>query len=322
MGPRLRLPCSGHTAWTKEQMKELEQALEREIGAAEQGIRQEQSQPLGPSDYRLSPELSQPAKLREKIQEGLRQLEKEDRQHYHPQEPEARRMKCDGRNRFGYNAQAVVDDQVGIITAAAVTNQENDIGQLVPMLKQAQENTGAPAGQNVADSGYGTGTDLLAVEQSPFQVVTAVVPSAGEDQPYHASQFRYDRPSNRLECPRGEKLHHERVRTRCQQQVQVFRCQNRACPVRELCSRDAKGRMVEIWDSREVLAAMRRKGASPEGQQAMKRRRETVERQFGHVKQHLGFRRWTAPGLAHARAQWAVLCLTVNLQILMKAKTR
>ena len=189
------------------------------------------------------------------------------------------------------------------------------------MLEQAKQNVGAPAEQNVADSGYGSGTDLLAAEKTEFNVITAVVPSAGRDQPYHSSKFEYDKQNNTLRCPRGEKLHLERERDRRNQRIQVFRCKNRGCPVRHLCSRDPKGRMVDVWESRDILLAMGKKLATPQGQQAMKRRRETVERQFAQAKQHFGFRRWTASGLKNAKAQWSMICLAINLQILMKRKS-
>lgn len=318
-GTKIQAACSGYTAWTKEQMEKLDRALESTIGVAEQSIQNEEGE-NSTTAYKLTPELSEPARLKEKIQEGLKQLEQDGREHYHPTDPEARRMKHEGRNRFAYNAQAAVDDKAGVITAAEVINQENDIGQLVPMLEQAKQNTGAAAAQNVADSGYGSGTDLLAAEQTEYNVTTAIVPSSRSDQPYHSSRFRYDKASNTLHCPRGEKMHLERERKRRGQAVQVFRCKNRQCPVEHLCSQDPKGRIIEVWESREVIEKMRRKLLTEEGKRAMKRRRETVERQFAQIKQHLGFRRWTARGLEHAKAQWSMLCLTINLQILMKKK--
>lgn len=316
-GTKIQAACSGHTGWTKEQMEKLDQSLENEIATAEQNITKERDE-LPNASYTLSPELSEPAKLKQKIQEGLKQLEQDGRTHYHSDEPEARRMPCEGRNRFAYNAQAVVDDKAGVITAVEVIGQENDVGQLVPMLERAKENTGASANQNVADSGYGSGTDLLAAQKTSFNIVTALIPSAGEQEPYHASKFHYDLTNKTLECPRGTKLDPKHERMRCLQRVQIFRCTNRECPVRLICCKDPKGRKVEVWESRPAIVAMREKLKTPEGKYALKRRREVVERRFGNIKQHLGFRRWTAKGLEHARAQWAMLCLTINLQTLMQ----
>ena len=47
--------------------------------------------------------------LARRDQKGLAQLAADGRGHYHPVEPEARRMKVNGGNRFAYNAQALAD---------------------------------------------------------------------------------------------------------------------------------------------------------------------------------------------------------------------
>ena len=68
----------------------------------------------------------------------------------------------------GYNAQAVVtEDQ--IIVAAEVTQEENDMKQLHPMLKRAQANLKAIAylqavGTALADAGYCSEANLLAAD--------------------------------------------------------------------------------------------------------------------------------------------------------------
>jgi hypothetical protein len=64
--------------------------------------------------------------LRQTVKSGLEALDRSGRGHYHRHEPEARRMQCDGKNRFGYNAQAVIDSHSGIAVAVEVTHQEND----------------------------------------------------------------------------------------------------------------------------------------------------------------------------------------------------
>lgn len=98
--------------------------------------------------------------MRENIRVGLEQMKQINRQHLHPGEPQARRMSCGGKNRFGYNAQAGVDDKAGIIVAEQVVNQENDTGLLVPMIEEAQQNCGSNQAVAVADSSYGAGADI------------------------------------------------------------------------------------------------------------------------------------------------------------------
>ncbi len=74
----------------------------------ELALAQENNEPVG---YRLPAGLAERQALREQVKAGLAQLAADGRNHYHPDEPEARRMKVGGVNRFAYNAQAVVDSQ-------------------------------------------------------------------------------------------------------------------------------------------------------------------------------------------------------------------
>src|SRR6267143_2018304 len=71
-------------------------------------------------------------------------------------DPDSRIMKDTATKEFvqAYNAQAAVDSQAQVIVAAAVTQEENDKKQLVPMLEQVKIMTGSQPQQATADSGY------------------------------------------------------------------------------------------------------------------------------------------------------------------------
>jgi transposase len=83
-------------------------------------------------------------------------------------DPDSRIMKTQAGYVQGYNAQAVVtEDQ--IIVAAEVTQEENDIKQLHPMLERAQANLKVIAylqavGTALADAGYCSEANLLAAD--------------------------------------------------------------------------------------------------------------------------------------------------------------
>jgi hypothetical protein len=51
-------------------------------------------------------------------------------------------MKVGDTNRYAYNAQAMAEEKEKIIVACEAARQENDIGQLVPMIEQSRENLG------------------------------------------------------------------------------------------------------------------------------------------------------------------------------------
>jgi len=259
--------------------------------------------------------------LREEIKQGLAQLQADGRSHYHPVEPEARRMKVGDTNRYAYNAQAVADEKEGIIVACEAARQETDAGQLVPMIEQARENLGGTA-QNtatLADTGYGAGADLQAAAEKGLNVL--VPPAEGKpahDNPYAAQHFHYAVPARTVTCPQGRSLDYEGHTTKRGQRVERHRCHCRDCPVRAQCTRDPKGRPIEVWPHREEVQAMRRRLQDPDLRALWEQRARIIEPRFGQIKQYDGFRRWTVWGWEGVKTQWTMVCATLNRRILCR----
>jgi hypothetical protein len=59
-----------------------------------------------------------------------------------------------------YNAQAVVDAEHQVITAADVNTTASDVANLIPMTEQATANTGTAPDQVLADAGYCSADNL------------------------------------------------------------------------------------------------------------------------------------------------------------------
>jgi transposase len=318
-GTKIQAACSGQTAWNKEKLQELLELLERELDQTEASVEKEDPSNDQPK-YRLPESLADKQALRQKVQEGLEQMKKVDRKHLHPGELEARRMSCDGKNRFGYNAQAMVDDQAGVIVAAEVTNHENDSGLAVPLIQQAQENCGQQAAVTVSDSGYGSGGDIAqAAEKGVNLLVRPAGDRAAKDRPYHAYHFHYDKARAVVTCPQNRELYFARHMKQKGQLVQIFRCEHMDCPVRAQCTKDQRQRrFVEVWEHTPAVQAMRAKVKQPAALAQLRKRGQTIERIFGHIKQHDGWRRWTVRGMESVKTQWALLCAAFNLRLLYR----
>ena len=276
-GTKIQAACSGPKGWSKEYMEKLLAQLDGALEEIELKVIQENPQTEAPG-YRLPAGLAERQALREEIKKGLAQLQADGRNHYHPAEPEARRMKVGDTNRYAYNVQAIADEKEKIIVACEATRQENDNAQIVPMIEQARENVGvAKAVETVtlADTGYGSGADLQAVSD-------------------------------------------EGQTTKAGQTVQRYRCHHRDCPVRAQCTRDPKGRQIEVWPHHAAVKAMKEKLEEPGVRAQWEQRSRIIEPRFAQLKQHDGFRRWTVWALEGVRAQWSLLCATLNLRILYK----
>jgi transposase len=320
-GTKIEAAASSRTGWRKEYMEQLLRQLEAAVDQFELQVVEENADVEAAPGYRLPAGLAERQALREQIQQGLAQLAADGRQHYHPVEPEARRMKVGLTNRYAYNAQAVADAQAGVMVACDVTRQETDTGQLVPMIEQARANLGlaAPGPLTLADTGYGAGADLQAAAEQRLPVLAPPLegqPAHGD--PYATQHFQYDAGQGIVTCPRGQVLDYEGHTTEAGQPIDRYRCHCAACPVRTQCTRDPKGRRIEVRLHTVAVQAMRKRLRQPEGQAQLARRREIIEPRFGHLKQHDGFRRWTVWGLAGVKTQWAMICATLNLRVLYR----
>jgi transposase len=324
-GTKLQAASSSHTGWSKEKMEKLLAALAEALAQTELEVAQANT-PEATAGYRLPPGLSERRALREEIKTGLAQLAADGRKHYHPLEPDARRMKVGQVNRYAYNAQALRDAEAGIITAESVSRQESDQGELAPMILQARENVGSAEAQpeTLADRGYGAGADLQAAAEAGLPVI--VPPADGtppKENPYAAQHFHFDAEKQILTCPQARALEREGGTTKNGRWVERYRCHHRDCPVRAQCSRDPKGRQIEVHAHTPVVQAMRARLRDPAVRARYDRRSAIVEPGFALIKQHDGFRRFTVWGLAAVRTQWSLLCATANLRVLYRQwKTR
>jgi transposase len=317
-GTKIQAAASTPQGWSQEYMEKLLGQLDAALDELELKVVAENADVDAPG-YRLPAGLAERQALRDQIKTGLAQLAEDGRKSYHPVEPEARRMKVGDTNRYAYNAQAVADAQAGVIVASEVTRQENDHGQLVPLIQQARENLGVAAQDTVtlADTGYGAGADLAAAAQHGLTVL--VPPAEGtpaKDNPYATQHFHYDPTRPSVTCPQHRTLDHEGHTTKDGVRVERYRCHHGECPVRAQCTRDPKGRQIEVRPHTAVVQAMRQALAQPLTRAQWRARSTIIEPRFGQIKQHDGFRRWTVWGLEGVKTQWSLLCATLNLRVL------
>ena len=118
-----------HRTTLEKKLKRLDEAITEIMQQTEQAAKQG-------GEYRLPEGLQERQQLRAKIEEQLQQLADNEEDHRQPEDPEARVMKCRTGTKFAYNAQAVVDEDSGLIVAADVVTEESDNYQLIPMLEQ------------------------------------------------------------------------------------------------------------------------------------------------------------------------------------------
>jgi len=319
-GTRIQAICSGWESHKVEDVRKLEETLNEEIKALEKQIEDANHEEASPTN-KLPEELEDRKVLRQRIRDALKVAGEEELRHIHEKEPDARRMKCDSGNRFGYNAQVVVDSKNQIIVAQDASNDENDLSQLSPMVEQARDNT-AEAVLTVADAGYSSGSELEKVWKEGIDVLVNLHPNQKVDdqREYHSSRFEYDELNDVVICPQGRHIPFYRIRNKDGKEIRIYRCVDtcRDCPVRDSCTKDRHGRTIEIGPGYKQLRQMNEKLRDERNISLLASRRYIVEPVFAQIKFHGQFRRWTFRGLENVKAQWSLLCSVWNLKVIYK----
>jgi hypothetical protein len=140
---------------------------------------------------------------------------------------------------------------------------------------------------------------------------------------FSKEHFRYDATENVYVCPLGEKLIQigtSKPRPTAEPDL-IYRCDNKVCPVRTQCSKDPRGRKVRRPPHEEARERQAKKQQDPRMAILLGLRKEIVEHLFGIVKTIDGFRRFTVRGLEKVNAQWALVCMGVNLRKLFALAT-
>ena len=184
-------------------------------------------------------------------------------------DPDSRIMPAPGeRTSFiqAYSCQAAVDDKAQIIVAADVTQQSADNDFAVPMVGQVAANTGRFPQKTTMDAGFFSGKAVRDLEA--FGVDPYICP----DRVKHGDR--------RSVAPRGR-----------------------------------------IPAGLSMKERMRRKLSTKRGRAIYALRKGVVEPVFGQIKQARGFRQFLLRGLRKVKAEWALICTGHNLLKLWRAMT-
>lgn len=323
-GTKVHANAAKERTYDAQDMKSL---LER----TEQAINDLEAQNVSGQDpvpVHLPDELRDKQVLREKVKEALKKLEAQDgARSLNLTDADAALMKGRMGIIAGYNAQAMVSPLKGtpkglFITAADVVTDPDDHKQLLPMLKQAEENTGEKARVTLADGGFHSGKNLETCAAEGHVVVMSEAQSKALEQPYHKDHFEYNKATDTYVCPHGHNLTFRglKKRSRAEEPVRIYRwssslCQT--CPAFGTCTRDARqGRALEIGPHEEALRNHREWMATKEAKAIYKKRKELPEPVFGILKEQRGARRFLLRGVQNVKSEWTLIVTAFNLRSL------
>lgn len=223
-------------------------------------------------------------------------------------DPESRMMTNKKRNvEPSYNAQFSVDAKHQIILANDVCQDGHDANQLIPQIKNVEENIGKlPEGTRIsADCSYSSGDNFQFLENKKLD---GYIPSRaqaqvlnGKEQTLKHDMYEYDWDTDEI-ILNGARLQFHKSRIKKNgKKVLLYKTKD--------------------WSVRRYVPAlfrerlrMKAKMATTEAKQIYSRRKCVVEPPIGNIKENLGFREFLLRGLNSVKTELNLVSIAHNLK--------
>lgn len=325
-GSKFKGNASIDASWTKDRCQKrdayLNQAINKLLKDCERADKQEQSQA---SFVHMKEELSDLKEMRKKIRTVMTELEEEKRNELNISDRDAIKIKSRQGNGAGYNVQVVTDDKHGIIVSADVVNTCCDNRQLSKQINQANEILERKCSVACADAGYVNSKQakelddigISIVMPSQKQVIEERKP--GKISKFDKIYFDYDADTDTYICPKGKRLtyrytdgHNRNKINRVYKIIKPSIC--KACAHFGECTTAREGRRVGRLKYQDMKDKLDATYLSAKGQDIYKRRMQTVELVFGHLKHNLKAHRFLLKGLENVKAEFSILATCFNLR--------
>lgn len=193
-GTKMRANASINQTWDLDRcekaLERIEHRIEEILAECEQVDQQEQSQG---SLARPKESLARQQALQQKVNEVMEKLKSDHRESLNATDPECVKVQSRQGTHAGYNGQIVVDEQNRLIVHCDVVAENNDRGQFVNQIDEAQQTLKKPCEVACADAGYSNAETLEPVDQQGIRVI---VPSGDQVHPeerglFDKSRFQY-----------------------------------------------------------------------------------------------------------------------------------
>ncbi|HEY1161074.1 MAG TPA: transposase [Terracidiphilus sp.] len=268
----------------------------------------------------------------EQVRAGKKNEEEKENARVSGSEPEARMMKHgDQAIRPSYNAQISTAAESKAIVAAQLTQDANDMDSLEAAMDLVQQNMGREPEQVVADGGYTTRDNIVAMKEREIDFIgslgdpaarqAAAVKARGID-PRFAPQFFILQPeTHTLQCPAGKQLRYlrqNRVRGDLYHRYQAAGSDCGACAYRSQCcpQKPEQGRAVAVRvEEAADIAAFRRRMETEQARSIYRQRAEVAEFPNAWLKEKIGLRKFSLRGMVKAGIELTWACLTYNVML-------
>lgn len=318
-GTKVKAVASDYKAKTEDKLQEVLKLVEEDIEKyLRDGIVIDEAEDIlygkDKSGFELPEEVIKNLEKKGAIEKALKEIKgikeadktKKKDPKINPIEEEARFMKhSGGRIQLSYNCQAAVDES-GVIVGAEVVNEANDKKQMVPMLKEVEEITGANPEKAIFDAGYhskdnledtkDSGTECYVTSKKWEEEIREEIREEKAESVISKEAADVDEPTNGNEVAKP---------------ILTTNTNN-------LIEKTEVGSLVDTSkktdEKRDVVEEMAKKLQTEEGKEIYRKRKWIVEPVFGQIKYNLGFNRFRLKGIKKARGEWLLECICHNIK--------
>ena len=243
-----------------------------------------------------------------------------DARYLSPTDPAAAWNTKEGRGKFGYFSNYLVDTDHAVIVDVEATPARiaQEIIATKAMLGRVEETHGLRPERLAADKAYGTGPFLGWLSDKKITPHIPVLDRQHQtDGLLPREAFIFDSTNNHYVCPQGKILKHRTARD--ENRIHTYRATAsdcKSCPIRPQCTRGVKRTLSVPFDENARRRAMALQNT--EAYRNSRRSRKKVEMLFAHLKQHLRFTRLKLRGLTGAAEEFLLAATVQNLRRLVR----
>jgi len=316
---KIRANASINNTWTKEKcdryLINIDERIESILNECDTIDDKEQN---GSSLVKLKEELKNKQVLKSKIQEIMKELEKEQRKSINSTDPECVNVTGRQGTHAGYNAQIVVDEKHGLIVNSDVAKGENnDYNQFKEQIEQANKTLDKECKNACADSGYSNIDNLKEIDDKNIKVIVPTTKQASgkETQPFDKERFQYNEKEDCYICPEGHKLSYSYFSEQRNKHIYRFSIASicLSCKHFGICTKAKRGRTINRLANETVKNKLEKQYLEKKSQEIFKLRKQKVELPFGHIKRNLGVSSFLLKGVSGVKAEMSILSSCFNI---------
>jgi len=330
-GTKIRAWAAQGSFRSKDRIEKAIEAARQQVKAVDEVSEEETSRRVEKARQRAFRE------RKERLEKALEQFDKnkaeggvkhKERPKVSVTDPEARIMKqSDGGFAPSYNEQVNTDAANGLIVAVGVTQAGNDLNQLTSGVERVEENFGETPKQVLADGGYVSRDNIVAMDSKEVDFIAPQCDEAGKaksnydslgiSREYGKSQFVYDDAANAYRCPEGKTLHLKSKDERGSKVLHLYGadmadCQN--CVAKGQCCPNSKsGRTVQRIEELPQVTKFREKMGTERAKEIYRQRSQIAETPNLWIKSKFRLRQFNVRGLKKVGIESLWVCLTYNI---------